>query len=448
MVPIAVVAAACSCGIAQDWRSLEAPLLTNHVQLTDASRFLKAGEAYFNPDSTWIIFQAIPRPPEGEEADPHYSMYVAHLVRNDAGEVTGLDSITRVSHPGSANTCGWFVPRWPGVVMFGSTNDGQVEDTRSGFQVKDRKYLWQFPRSMDVSVAFVPKMLGSEGAAESRPLFSRDGYDAECSSTTDGRFILYAHVDPNKNPEKPDADIFVYDVRRNQHVPLVVADGYDGGPFFSPDGQSICYRSDRQGNDLLQLFVAELRMVDGRPTGIISEHAITDDGYVNWAPFFHPSGKFLVYASSGKYHSYDVFAIELDPENGYATPPETRRKRRITFAEGFDGLPAFNSDGSLMMWTSQRTLGDDRAESQLWLARVNPGAAVTDWTDPLSSEQAIDLARLSIGAPDPGSASMTATAQRVDAHWLVTLSSADPAEPPIQCTVDDEGNVERLTSGT
>ncbi|MCH7570702.1 MAG: PD40 domain-containing protein [Deltaproteobacteria bacterium] len=36
------------------------------------------------------------------------------------------------------------------------------------------------------------------------------------------------------------------------------ADGYDGGPFFSPDQKRICYRSDRKGDHLLQLFVSDL----------------------------------------------------------------------------------------------------------------------------------------------------------------------------------------------
>ena len=35
----------------------------------------------------------------------------------------------------------------------------------------------------------------------------------------------------------------------------MAADGYDGGPFFSPDEKMICYRSDRQLNDLLQIYV-------------------------------------------------------------------------------------------------------------------------------------------------------------------------------------------------
>src|SRR5437870_3455502 len=57
-----------------DWRALEAPLLSHHVQLTTRDRFVKAGEAYFSPDAKWIIFQAIPVPEAGKEAEPFYSM--------------------------------------------------------------------------------------------------------------------------------------------------------------------------------------------------------------------------------------------------------------------------------------------------------------------------------------------------------------------------------------
>ena len=41
-------------------------------------------------------------------------------------------------------------------------------------------------------------------------------------------------------------------------IRIVQAKGYDGGPFFSPDGKRICYRSDRHGDNMLQIFVADL----------------------------------------------------------------------------------------------------------------------------------------------------------------------------------------------
>ena len=44
----------------------------------------------------------------------------------------------------------------------------------------------------------------------------------------------------------------MYDTKLKTDTVLVNSKGYDGGPFFSPDGQWICYRSDRKGDDLLK----------------------------------------------------------------------------------------------------------------------------------------------------------------------------------------------------
>src|SRR5688500_2185736 len=104
-----------------DWRILEAPLLTGHLQLTSRDRFVKAGEAYFSGDSRWTIFQAVRVPPDAGAPDDFYSMYVARLARDAAGRITGIEEPILISPPGSANTCGWFDPHHPWQVIFGST---------------------------------------------------------------------------------------------------------------------------------------------------------------------------------------------------------------------------------------------------------------------------------------------------------------------------------------
>jgi hypothetical protein len=143
--------------------------------------------------------------------------------------------------------------------------------------------------------------------------------------------------------------------------------GYDGGPFFSQDGERLCYRSDRRGNDLLQIFVAELAFDrSGNILGVEREFQLTDNLHVNWAPFWHPSGKHLVYASSEIGHdNYEVFLIDANPGiDGGPTRYGTRRWR-VTYAPKFDGLPVFNADGTKLMWTSQRSAD---GSSQVWLA--------------------------------------------------------------------------------
>ncbi|MFA6045673.1 MAG: hypothetical protein WC718_11880 [Phycisphaerales bacterium] len=383
---------------APEWQAAEAPLLTHHVQLTSRDQFVKAGEAYFSPDGEWIIFQAIAVPKAGEEADPFYAMYVGRLVRDAAGHVTGLRGIGRISPDHSANTCGWFDPKDPSRVIFGSTVVHPTDEKSSGFQVGSRRYVWQFPSEMDVVSSYPFAMLdpGERGVVRSdiavERLISRPNYDAECSFSGDGRYILYGHVEDRPKdlaPDaayRPDANIYIRDTKTGKDLPVVSAPGYDGGPFFSPDGTRICYRSDRKGDDLLQLYIAELAHDnDGVPTGIAREYQLTDNGAVNWAPFWHPNGKFLVYASSEIGHqNYEVFAVELDAAAmagaakgvapGTTVNATSARRARITNAAGADVLPTFSNDGKLFMWTCQRgpmAEGEAKPSSQIWIAEWN-----------------------------------------------------------------------------
>lgn len=367
-----------------DWTALEAPTLRRQTQLTFPARFAKAGEAYFSPDTRWIVFQAVPRPAKGEPPSPHYSMYVAKLTRDGAGAVTGVEEPILISPPGSANTCGWFHPKHEWSLIFGSTLTAPAHDAKAGYQRGEHRYVWQFPDEMEVCSRSVlqiyydlhpmdpsaPQVAWGENGRAPVPIWRRPGYDAECSYSPDGRFILYTAVDA----ESGDGDIFVYDTETKKHRPIVVAKGYDGGPFFSPDGRRICYRSDRAGDDLLQLYVGDLTFdADGAPTGLAREHPVTRDENVNWAPFWHPSGAFLVFTTSRIGHdNYEIFSIKA-PAPDAAADAALAEPRRITFASGFDGMPAFNADGSLMMWTSQRgpmAEGEERPSSQVWIAEV------------------------------------------------------------------------------
>lgn len=361
---------------------LESDILTDAVDLTSASRFSRAGESYFSADGRRIIFQATPAAPAGQEPGPHYEMYAAELETDALGGPVGLIGLTRLSAPGSANTCGWFDPRDSSRVLFATTRVPPREEDQPGYQRESGRYRWAFPVEMEIVTARWSPGQGIIG--EPGVLFEREGYTAECSYSPDARHVLYAQVMPEKSAAlgRTDADLFVYDTARGSHTPLVTADGYDGGPFFSPDGAWICYRSDRRGDNLLQLFIAELARDDpadpGRITGIRREIALTDNRHVNWAPSWHPSGRLLIYSTSEVSHSnYEVFAVGVFDESGGLI--QSPRPVRLTYAEGFDGLPVFSPDGSLMMWTAQRGEPgpDGRASSQIRVARVNEVALMS-----------------------------------------------------------------------
>ena len=114
--------------------------------------------------------------------------------------------------------------------------------------------------------------------------------------------------------------------------------------------------------------------------GLEQEFALTANEHVNWAPIFHPSGTYLVYASSEVSHAnYEVFALPVDwaaLESGIG--PASIPRKRLTFAPGADVLPAFNADGTRMIWTSQRgpkLEGQDRPTSQVWIAELTGAMA-------------------------------------------------------------------------
>lgn len=387
-----------------DWRKAERPYLGEPVQLTFPDRFARAGEQYFDHHTPprWVVFQAIERPAAGAEASPHYGMYVAKLKRSGggggdgAGPITGIEEPIRVSPEGSANTCGWFHPAEPGTVIFGSTLRPPAAGDAPGYSRDRQRYAWQFPVEMDVVSVGVRAILADDPRADAEArsaaakmgglcgphaIFERPGYDAECSFSPDGRFLLYTHVDTHTN----DPNLWVYDTKRDRHTPLVTARGYDGGPFFSPDGRWICYRSDRTGNNILQLFLAELAFGDdgdpGAIIGIAREIQLTretpgkpeSEQAVSWCPFFHPSGNYMLYATSEAGHqNYEVFAIETGPILR-GEPAGTPRRARVTHAPGFDGLPAFSRDGKTLIWTSQRGAkieGEARPSSQMWVTEI------------------------------------------------------------------------------
>lgn len=249
------------------------------------------------------------------------------------------------------------------MVIFGSTVVPPSDPGRSGYQRESSRYSWQFPKEMDIVRCEIAKADGTAATLE-RIVADPNAYLAECVIRGDGKFMIFCEhkVDEGRSG----GDLFILDLESGKRVPVTGSTGYDGGPFFSPDGKRICYRSDRRGDDLLQIFVAELELdAQGGVLGVAREFQLTDNVHVNWAPYFHPNGRFIVYATSERGHdNYEVFVVDCDPGERGTTKYGTRR-RQVTYGPKFDGLPVFNADASRMMWTSQRS--EDRT-SQVWIA--------------------------------------------------------------------------------
>lgn len=331
-------------------------MLSEVVQLTHD--FDKAGEAYFSPDMNWIIFQASPK---GQQ---QYQMYVARLKRDADGRITGADLPTQISAEPSRNTCGYFSPDGKSLVFASTTDKEKPDEPNSGYQRQGGNYRWAFPDGMDIfhvdNWQPLVEKAGPGGKVDlnhqptTHRLTDNNVYDAECAFSPDGKWICFTSFQ-DKNQ-----DVYVMKLGAQPAKPvrITTAPGYDGGPFFSPDGKRLVYRSDRKGNDLLQVFVADLAFDDkGDITGVKEEHQITDDANVNWGPYWHPDGHHIIFATSRHGHTnYELYLIRDD--GSHAT--------RVTYSPGADILPVFSPDGKYLMWTSKRSKDQT---SQVFIAK-------------------------------------------------------------------------------
>jgi TolB protein len=325
------------------------PALSDVVQLTTG--FERAGEAYFSPDMGWIIFQATPK---GEK---QYAMFVAPL-KKQGDAIVGAGTPVRISPPDTRNTCGYFSPDGQSLI-FASTAGREKgdDDTTAGYQRQGGNYKWDFPDGMEIFRAdnWRAAVEGATGGAvnlATHPITDNNAYDAEGAYSLDGKWIVFG------SRRDSDSELYVMRPDGSDPVRLTHTPGYDGGPFFVPDGKRIVYRSDRKGNDLLQVFVADLVFdAAGKITGISNERQLTNDENVNWGPYFHPDNKHIIYATS--IHGHQNYELYLMRDDG-------SHKTRITHTPGFDGLPVFSPDGKYLMWSSKRSPDNT---TQIFLAR-------------------------------------------------------------------------------
>src|SRR5206468_1545603 len=92
---------------------------------------------------------------------------------------------------------------------------------------------------------------------------------------------------------------------------------------------------------------------------------LTDFKAMSWAPYFHPSGQYVIFTSNKLgFSNFELYLVDAAGEH---------EPVRVTFTDGFDGLPVFSPDGKQLCWTSGRT---PDGKSQLFLANWDHSAAL------------------------------------------------------------------------
>jgi Tol biopolymer transport system component len=351
---IVIWAAATAAGVAGTTNTPgEQPFLSNIRQLVFEGR--RSGEGYFSPDGKALIFQS-----EREPTNPFYQIYILNFSSGD---------VNRVSPGMGKTTCAFFRPGRD-EVLFASTHldpdavakqKAELEFRASG---KQRRYSWDYDEAMDI---FSARRDGSQ----LRRLTSSPGYDAEGAYAPDGRRVVFCSMRDAYPTNKLSAaerkrletdpsyfgELYIMNadgsgVKRLTHTP-----GYDGGPFFSPDGKRIVWRRFDESGMMADIYTMK---VDGSDV-----RRVTDFQSMSWAPYYHPSGKYIIFTSNKL--GFSNFELHMVSPDGGGVPV------RVTFTDGFDGLPVFSPDGKQLCWTSGRTTD---GKSQLFIADWDHGAAL------------------------------------------------------------------------
>jgi TolB protein len=194
-----------------------------------------------------------------------------------------------------------------------------------------------------------------------KPLVVGPGYDAEATVSPLGDRIVFTST-RDGDPSCTDQD------RRHRRQAPDHAPGYDGGAFFSPDGKRLVYRANHpEGAEELAKYDEILKDHLVRPTRLelfvmnadgSDSGRSRSNGKANFAPFFHPDGKRIIFSSNQadpKGRDFDLFLINDDGSG----------QEQVTFNPSFDGFPMFTRDGKRLVFASNRGAAKGRRHQRV-----------------------------------------------------------------------------------
>ena len=325
----------------------ERDFLTRTRRITVDGR--RSGEGYFNTDGTRMVFQS-----ERDPSNPWYEILTLDL---------GTGDVKRVSPGIGKTTCSYFRPG-SDEILFSSTHhdpksrqymDEEIAFRKSGQQ---RRYSWDYDPEMDIYVT-------SEKTGALKRLTNAKGYDAESAYSPDGQYIIFTSMRDAYNrtlnatettalERDPSlfAEIYIMKADGTGQKRLTTEWGYDGGPFFTHDGQRIVWRHFDETGLYADIWTMKLDGTDQRQ--------ITSFGSMSWSPFAHPSGQYFIFSSNKLgFENFELFIVDT---------AGTKEPVRVTYTDGFDSLPVYSPDGRQLSWTSTRNGG---GEGQIFMAQWN-----------------------------------------------------------------------------
>lgn len=283
-------------------------------------------ESYFSRSGKQLIFQRQELVDAG--CDQQYIINI---------DGTGM---RRVSNGLGRTTCGYF-----------------YDDDRRIFYSSSFKHSPDCPAPPDRSRGYVWPLGHLEiyssrtDGSDLRQLTDNGAYNAEGTLSPDGKTIIFTST------KDGDIELYTMNLDGSNIRRLTNRVGYDGGAFFSPDGRQIVWRAgypSTAADSADYLSLLSQRLV--RPSRVelwianadgTNPRQITRLGGANFAPFFHPDGRRIIFSSNyenPRSRNFDLYLVGIDGSG----------LQKITSHPDFDGFPVFSPDGRKLVWASNR----------------------------------------------------------------------------------------------
>jgi Tol biopolymer transport system component len=315
-------------------------------------------EAYFSPNGNMLTLQV---------SNPKANIPCDQIYMYDLQSKTySSDNLKLVSTGKGRTTCSYFMPDGKHII-YASTHASSV-DCPAPPKPRDGKYLWAVYPEFDIYMADLNGNIVKQ-------LTNSPGYDAEAVVSPDGKKIAFTST------RSGDLELWTMNIDGTNLKQITNGLGYDGGSFFSHDSKKLVFRSSRPKTEadiadykalLKENVVAPTEMeiytcnIDGSDL-----KQITHLGKANWAPFFHPSDKKIIFSSnhhSTRGYDFQLYMIDIDGTN----------LKQITWESEFNAFPMFSPDGKKLVWSSNRQQNAAR-ETNVFIA---------DWVDSDENEKA------------------------------------------------------------
>ena len=283
-------------------------------------------EAYFSFDSKRLIFQSTRSP---YDCDQMFTM-----------DIDGSEQ-KLVSTGKGRTTCGYFLPGGK-KILYASTQ-GHADQCPARPD-KSKGYVWGVFNDYDIYVS-------NANGSDLKVLSASPGYDAEATISPKGDKIVFTST------RDGDLELYTMNLDGSGVKRITHSLGYDGGAFFSWSGKNIVYRgyhpTDSAEVKEYRALLAEQLVKPGKMEIFIcsadgkNNRQLTNNGKANFAPFFLPGDKQIIFASNmndPKGRFFDLFVINTDGSG----------LEQITFGGHFNAFPMFSGDGKKIVFVSDR----------------------------------------------------------------------------------------------